>query len=525
MVRRQTRTPRRSLAISTGLALITALSIGSAAPAFAAEGCDDTTTSGTLVVTLVNGDLDATISVDGTPTVTVGGVSGCTTYTGITTVSVVTDLPANDTDEMVTFEDPGSSDWSGIARTVSLGDDGPSGDRITLNGTADDDMFDTSFIDTISGVEHFTLDGGDGDDTLSGGATDDTIYGDEGIDAVSGGDGDDLVDGGPDMDLVDGDAGDDVIHGGDDAADDVLYGGTGDDVFDECGGTGETGADDIFGEDGVDTVDYSARANTVTVTLDSGAADDGESGEGDDIVTVENVLGGTGDDSLTGNAGNNFLYGGPGDDDLYGLSGNDLLEGGAGGDTLDGGDLIDTITYANAAVGVTVNLGSNTFSADEAAGDTATAVENIIGSDGEDTLTGSAGSNVIWGRDTGDHLYGEAGRDTLYGEDGVDDLHGDQGGDVLYGGSGDDNLYGNADGDTLRGGSGNDSMEGNAGNDSLFGEAGVDNRGWFCDDTGGNISGTKDKANFSSEDGYTKAQAKAIPNNGCESFAGSYSRT
>lgn len=516
----------RPLAIASGLTLFTALTIGTALPAFAAVGCDDTTTTGTLVVTLLNGDLDATISVDATPTVTVAGVSGCTTYSSITTISVVTEFLATDTDEMVTFEDPGSTNWSTITtRTVSLGDDGANGDEITLNGTSIDDTFGASFIGTATGVEHFGLNGGLGDDVLTGGATDDELYGGDGLDDLHGGDGNDLVDGGDDADMLDGDAGDDEVHGGNDVADDLLYGGPGDDVFDECSLGGGTGADDIFGEDGVDTVDYSLRSNGVIVTLDSGTADDGESGEGDDIVTVENVLGGTGNDSLTGNAGNNFLYGGPGGDDLHGLSGNDLLEGGAGGDTHDGGDLIDTITYANAGAGVTVNLFTNTFGSDEAAGDSATAVENIIGSDGEDTLTGSGGTNTIWGGLGTDHLYGEAGRDTIYGDGGVDDLHGNQGQDLLYGGAGDDDLFGNADGDTLRGGAGNDYMEGNEGSDSLFGEAGMDTDGWFCDNTGGNISGTKDKANFSSEDGFTKTGAKAIPNNGCESFAGSFSRT
>lgn len=50
-------------------------------------------------------------------------------------------------------------------------------------------------------------------------------------------------------------------------------------------------------------------------------------------VTIENALGGNGNDTLTGNAASNTLDGGAGNDILTGLGGNDTLRGGAGADT------------------------------------------------------------------------------------------------------------------------------------------------------------------------------------------------
>jgi Ca2+-binding RTX toxin-like protein len=49
------------------------------------------------------------------------------------------------------------------------------------------------------------------------------------------------------------------------------------------------------------------------------------------------VLGGSGNDTLTGNAANNLLSGGGGNDTLRGQMGRDLLVGGTGNDDLRGG--------------------------------------------------------------------------------------------------------------------------------------------------------------------------------------------
>ncbi len=67
--------------------------------------------------------------------------------------------------------------------------------------------------------------------------------------------------------------------------------------------------------------------------------------KGDTRSLIENAVGGSGNDSLTGNDGVNLLRGGAGSDKLYGLGGADVLEGGAGGDTLSGGAGVDIFDF------------------------------------------------------------------------------------------------------------------------------------------------------------------------------------
>jgi hypothetical protein len=103
-----------------------------------------------------------------------------------------------------------------------------------------------------------------------------------------------------------------------------------------------TDDDSIDGGDGVDTVDYSATTAGVVVDLSAAInqATGSEIGT-DQIVNVENVIGGAGDDRITGNAVANRLDGGTGNDDLRGLAGDDVLI--AGLDT-DGSEPPGTLT-------------------------------------------------------------------------------------------------------------------------------------------------------------------------------------
>ncbi|WP_114945515.1 M10 family metallopeptidase [Microvirga calopogonii] len=66
---------------------------------------------------------------------------------------------------------------------------------------------------------------------------------------------------------------------------------------------------------------------------------------GDTRSLIENAVGGSGNDSLTGNEGKNHLVGGAGADKLYGLDGADILEGNAGADTLFGGSGADIFDF------------------------------------------------------------------------------------------------------------------------------------------------------------------------------------
>src|SRR5690606_12960193 len=98
-------------------------------------------------------------------------------------------------------------------------------------------------------------------------------------------------------------------------------------------------------------------AGTYTTTAHD--ADDGEAGEGDDIQEdVENLIGGSGADTLTGNENSNVISGGSGADSISGGSGNstctsdvDVLNGGDGNDTFVMGSVADCGDEVNGNAG------------------------------------------------------------------------------------------------------------------------------------------------------------------------------
>jgi len=159
-------------------------------------------------------------------------------------------------------------------------------------------------------------------------------------------------------------------------------------------------------------------------------------------VVIENAIGGAGEDLMTGNTANNWLMGGLGDDEIDGGDGDDRISGGADDDSLTGGDGTDTLDYDDASAGVTVNMKLTTAQNTIGAGiDTVVGFENLIGSDHNDTLTGSHGVNEIDAGAGADTVYGMKGDDDLDGGDGNDIVNGGEGADVMRGGLGDDWLY------------------------------------------------------------------------------------
>ena len=93
-------------------------------------------------------------------------------------------------------------------------------------------------------------------------------------------------------------------------------------------------------------------------------------------VIIENATGGSGNDVLLGNSAANVLTGNGGNDTMMGREGS------------------DTASYANAAAGVTVDLGTGTATGGDG-NDTLDSIENVIGSAYDDSLTGSAVANII----------------------------------------------------------------------------------------------------------------------------------
>jgi Ca2+-binding RTX toxin-like protein len=95
--------------------------------------------------------------------------------------------------------------------------------------------------------------------------------------------------------------------------------------------------------------------------------------------------------------------------------------------------------------------------------------DDIVGGDGNDLLEGGAGVDRILGESGNDTISGGRGNDILDGGEGNDSVSGDEGSDRIFGGSGEDSLSGGAGADTLTGGFGNDSLDGGEGDDRLIG--------------------------------------------------------
>ncbi len=365
-------------------------------------------------------------------------------------------------------------------------------------GTADDDLIldDSVTIDAqlTGGVGSDYVVGGNGNDMLAGNEGNDVVRGQGGADTLEGGDGDDYLEGGAGADVLRGGAGNDVatyanaragvslnlatgVHGGDAAGDsfdsieayegskfdDAMTGTAGRDVFSGMAGNdtligaggddllaGGAGSNTIDGGDGWDIVNYRNAPAGVTVVVSgtSGTATGGTgaSAIGDTLTGIEQVEGSTYADTMTGGSGRQTFVGNEGADRLDGGIGDDWLIGGLDGDTLIGGDGVDTASYEYATAGVALNLATG-GSGGEAAGDSFNGIENVYGSQHDDTLTGDALANMIEGNDGDDTLGGAAGSDTLSGGGGADTLNGGDDDDVLIGGAG---------GDVLNGGAGKD---------------------------------------------------------------------
>jgi len=105
----------------------------------------------------------------------------------------------------------------------------------------------------------------------------------------------------------------------------------------------------------------------------------------------------------------------------------------------------------------------------------------IVGTPGDDILSGTGGGDVIVGLGGNDTISGVGGNDVICGGEGNDTLNGGNGNDQLFGGPGDDILNGGNGNDLLDGGLGNDALAGNVGNDTCDGGAGVADTAATCE--------------------------------------------
>lgn len=382
----------------------------------------------------------------------------------------------------------------------------------------------SSYADTISGgagADRF--DGAAGNDSLLGAAGNDTLAGGAGTNVIDGGDGSDTATytnavagvtvslavseaqttglgedqllaienllGSAYADNLTGDANANVLDGA--AGNDTLLGGGGNDTL--VGGLGD---DQLHGGDGIDTASYAESATAITVSFDANTV----TGQGSDTLTaIENIVGSSLADNISGGADslliNSVLDGNAGNDTIVGGGGDDTLIGGVGNDSLDGGAGVDTATYSSATAAVAVNL--TTGAATGGAGtDVLLRIENVIGSNFNDTLTGGAGQNVLSGG-LGNDTYtvdtdsdqvieiNDQGTDTVQTSvltawtlsDNIENLTytgtgvfagvGNALNNVLTAAAGNQSLSGGAGNDTLNGGLGNDSLDGGTGIDTV----------------------------------------------------------
>jgi len=281
---------------------------------------------------------------------------------------------------------------------------------IFLGGLTSLDLSGVTVENYVDADDRIIIFGESASETITGTHVGETIFGDAGNDTINGGNGEDFINGG---------TGNDTINGGNGA--DSILGGDGADIF---LATGFSVVSDYDGGAGIDVLDYSGFSfSGIEIDLLAGTIEELIPGPTSGTITeVENLIGTFRADRLTGDAVDNTINGGDGDD---------RIEGGEGADNLFGEGGSDTIAYSASSAGVTVEIGTQSVSGGDAAGDTITGFENAEGSEFVDTLTGDANDNVLTGLGGNDLLNGGGGNDILDGGNGLDTINGGAGDDVI----------------------------------------------------------------------------------------------
>ena len=356
-------------------------------------------------------------------------------------------------------------------------------DALDPDGVGDMDPVDVATFENLTGSDH-----------------DDRLTGDHRVNMLTGGKGDDTLRGMAGVDTLNGGPGADYLDGGEDAREDDSNMITARAAMD-LNGDGDTDdageAEIVAAAASVDVATYAGAMAGITVNLASGRGTAGDA-MGDTLVNIEQVVGSSNDDTFIAGPGPDNVIGGDHDgDDPMGAT-----------DTEDG----DTISYELSPEAVIVDLTVATAqpqgTQDEdshAIGDILASIENVMGSDQDDTITGDTNANRLMGGAGNDMLNGGDETapvgDTLMGGAGRDTLNGGGGADRLMGGDGNDTLNGGADADTLNGGAGDDDLTGDGGSDTFV--FGLDNG----DDVITEVAGITDAASFVTSQGRIDLRA------------------
>ncbi len=440
---------------------------------------------------------------------------------------------------------------------------GTPGNDTLVGGPGDDTLEGLAGDDSLVGLEgNDILDGGAGFDTMDGGLGDDTYYADwlsfgfprdEMIDA-GGNDtviassgvlpdgienfivrgyseeaGTDAHGNALDNTIIDEGPGNAFLYGN--GGDDTLIGGDGFNVFvfqgDPSGSSDAYGHDTVDGGGGGDWLFFESNGSAVTVDFRDGTVSGGSSVPASvSFTNVERAQGSLFNDVmfasaagnwLSGYGGSDILIGGAGNDVISGDSGfghptvdpgDDILEGGAGNDELAGEEGADSYVFrhapgtANADAVFTFASGEDTIvldgnahadigpSGDFAAGD-ARFRAGTSAQDADDRVVYNAATGELWydadgngggamqliatlegapalaatditvengsggGGTPGETIIGTSGNDTLTGTEGDDTIEGLSGNDTINMVAGASGSYGN---DVVDGGSGSDSL-------------------------------------------------------------------
>ncbi|WP_284736141.1 calcium-binding protein, partial [Dongia deserti] len=239
--------------------------------------------------------------------------------------------------------------------------------------------YDASKISKLPASTTVLIIGEGGADTLTGASGNDVIFGD-----FSASDRDESKEG---KDVLSGGQGNDQLYGG--SQDDIFVGGEGDDLLHGGGAGLQTGL-----ADGFDTADYSTSTNPVKVDLIAGTASDGLGGT-DKLISIEGVIGTTGDDEFRATQGFH------------------RIDGGGGRDTIDWSGV-------NGPVLVDLGAGTAVMSNDDGTVQEILNIENASGSKENDQIRGDHNDNELVGNAGDDVLDGCGGKDTLTGGAGGD---------------------------------------------------------------------------------------------------------
>ncbi|WP_031484787.1 FecR domain-containing protein [Maridesulfovibrio frigidus] len=442
-----------------------------------------------------------------------------------------------------TSESDNLTGTSGADKMLGLGASdklyGEEGDDSLSGGDGDDLLSGGSGADTLTGdAGKDTLTGDDGNDSLYGGTDDDILYGKDGNDALYGEDGADTLNGG---------LGDDTLDGGTSGTDidfasysdatasvtvnlatNTATGADGNDVLNNIEGiigsnsddnlTGDgnanwfeglNGNDTIDGGDGSDWIQYENASCDIQVTLsDAGGTATGAAGT-DILSNIENVIGSSYNDIIIGSASQaNTLMGGSGNDTITGLGGSNSIAGGSGTDTI---SFADPSASVGVSVSVDVAVGAGSATHDGGV-DTFSGIESFIGTAYNDTFTGSDGAETFFGGDGNNTIYGGDGTDTISFADpdatvgvslSVDVAEGagsathDGGVDTF---TGIESFIGSDLGDTFTGSTGNETFSGGKGINTITGGGGNDTVS-YADAAAGIVVGLGD--GVGEHDGYT----------------------